>query len=120
MFIKYSTGQIPLKKRRGKVSQRKKIADDSHETVDVSKESEPEPESIKRKTSSKRRVKKKVTLSADDNIISNNPNIALEFGKFISQTEAEKAEAARQVHATHARIVTESVLELTKRRKSGK
>ncbi|GJR31866.1 hypothetical protein Tco_1108098 [Tanacetum coccineum] len=120
MFIKYSTGQIPLKKSRGKVSQRKKIADDSHETVDVSKESELKPESVKRKTSSKRRVKKKVTLSADDNIISNNPNIALELGKFISQTEAEKAEAARQVHATHARIVTESVPKPTKRIKSGK
>ncbi|GKE21680.1 hypothetical protein Tco_1433192, partial [Tanacetum coccineum] len=41
-------------------------------------------------------------------------------GKSISKTEAEEAEAARQVHATHARIVTESVLEPTRRRKSGK
>ncbi|GKC57933.1 hypothetical protein Tco_1085531, partial [Tanacetum coccineum] len=32
----------------------------------------------------------------------------------ISQTEAEEAEAARKVHATHARIVTESVSESTK------
>ncbi|GJX52049.1 integrase, catalytic region, zinc finger, CCHC-type containing protein [Tanacetum coccineum] len=62
MFIKYSTGQIPLKKSRGKVSQRKKIADDSHETVDVSKESEPEPESVKRKTSSKRRASSSAKL----------------------------------------------------------
>ncbi|GJR43075.1 hypothetical protein Tco_1311178 [Tanacetum coccineum] len=38
----------------------------------------------------------------------------------ISQTEAKEAEAARQVHATHARIVTESVLKPTRRRKSGK
>ncbi|GKA92139.1 retrovirus-related pol polyprotein from transposon TNT 1-94 [Tanacetum coccineum] len=92
MFIKYSTGQIPLKKSRGKVSQRKKTADDSQETIDVSKESKPEPELVKRKTSS----------------------------KSISQTKAEKAKAARQVHATHARIVTESVPEPTKRIKSGK
>ncbi|GJR69210.1 hypothetical protein Tco_0015275 [Tanacetum coccineum] len=90
----------------------------STETVDVSDESEPE--SVKRKTSSKRRVKKKVTLSAYDNIISDDPDTALELGKSISQTEAEEAEAARQVHATHARIVIEYVLEPTKRRKSSK
>ncbi|GJY66582.1 hypothetical protein Tco_0468820 [Tanacetum coccineum] len=64
-------------------------------------ESEPEPESVKRRTSSKRRVKKKVTLFADDNIISNDPDTALELGKSISQTKAKEAEAARQVHATH-------------------
>ncbi|GKE80896.1 hypothetical protein Tco_1550896, partial [Tanacetum coccineum] len=82
--------------------------------------SEPEPEPVKRKTSSKRRVKKKVTLSADDNIIFDDPHTGLELGKSISKTEAEEAEAARQVHATHARIVTESVPEPTKRRKSSK
>ncbi|GKG45092.1 hypothetical protein Tco_0495170, partial [Tanacetum coccineum] len=37
---------------------------------------EPEPEPVKRKTSSKRRVKKKVTISADDNIISDDPDTA--------------------------------------------
>ncbi|GKC49314.1 hypothetical protein Tco_1072059, partial [Tanacetum coccineum] len=86
--------------------------------IKYSTESEPEP--VKRKTSSKRRVKKKVTLSADDNIIYDDPDTALELGKSINKTKAEEAEAARQVHATHARIVTESVLEPTKRRKSGK
>ncbi|GJZ99550.1 hypothetical protein Tco_0672101 [Tanacetum coccineum] len=45
------------------------------------------------------------------------PDVALELGKSISKTEAE---ASRQVHATHVRIVTESVLEPTRRRKSGK
>ncbi|GJT37674.1 hypothetical protein Tco_0937539 [Tanacetum coccineum] len=120
MFIKYSTSQIPLKKSKGKGSQRKKTADDSQETVDVSKESEPEPEPVKRKTSSKIRVKKKVTLSADDNIIFDDLDTALELGKSISKTEAEEAEAARQVYATHARIVTKYVPGLTKRRKSGK
>ncbi|GJX06989.1 hypothetical protein Tco_0194921 [Tanacetum coccineum] len=84
MFIKYSTSQIPPKKSRGKGLQRKKTADDSQETVDVSEESEPEPGLVKRKTSSKRRVKKKVTLSADDNIISDDLFTALELGKSIS------------------------------------
>ncbi|GKA85572.1 hypothetical protein Tco_0807226 [Tanacetum coccineum] len=77
MFIKYSTGQIHPKKRRGKV---------------------------KKKTSSKRIVKKKLTLYTDDNIISDDPD-----------AEAEEADEARQVHATHARIVTESVPESTKK-----
>ncbi|GKF55791.1 hypothetical protein Tco_0166131, partial [Tanacetum coccineum] len=38
----------------------------------------------------------------------------------ISKTKAEEAEASRQVHATHARIMTEYVPEPTKRRKLGK
>ncbi|GKG02167.1 hypothetical protein Tco_0306872, partial [Tanacetum coccineum] len=54
-------------------------------------------ESVKRKTSSKRRFKKKVTLSADDNIIADDPDTALELG-----------------------IMTESIPEPSKRRKLGK
>nr|GEU57587.1 retrovirus-related Pol polyprotein from transposon TNT 1-94 [Tanacetum cinerariifolium] len=77
MFIKYSTGQISPKKSRGKGSQRKKTAGDSQETVDESKESDPEPKLVERKTS--------------------------KLDKSISKTKAEEAEAARQVHATHAR-----------------
>ncbi|GKA33694.1 hypothetical protein Tco_0720123, partial [Tanacetum coccineum] len=88
------------------------------ETVDVSEESEPKPEPVKKKTYSKRRVKKKVTLSANDNIISDDPDVALELAKSISQTEAEEAKAARKVYATHARTVTESVPEFAKK-KSG-
>nr|GEV05448.1 hypothetical protein [Tanacetum cinerariifolium] len=88
-------------------------------TVDVSEESEPEPKPVKRKTSNKRRVKKKVTLSANDKFISDDPDTALELGKSIRKTKAEEAEAARQVHATHAMIVIEYVPEPTKRRKSG-
>ncbi|GJW82916.1 hypothetical protein Tco_0156061 [Tanacetum coccineum] len=76
MFIKYSTGQIPPKKSRGKGSQGKKTAD---------------------------------TQVAD-----------VVLAKSIIKTEAEEAEAARQVHATHARIMTESVTEPTRRRKSSK
>ncbi|GJU18557.1 hypothetical protein Tco_1146523 [Tanacetum coccineum] len=70
------------------------------------------------KTSSKRRVKKKVTLSANDNIIFDDPDTTLELAKSISQTKAEEAEAARQVHATYARIVSETVPE-TAKKKSG-
>ncbi|GJW50586.1 retrovirus-related pol polyprotein from transposon TNT 1-94 [Tanacetum coccineum] len=77
MFYKYSTGQIPNKK---------------------SIESEPKPKPVKKRTSSKKRVKKTVTISAEDNIIPD-PNVALELGKSISLTEAE---AVRKVHAVHA------------------
>ncbi|GKC10731.1 hypothetical protein Tco_1007513 [Tanacetum coccineum] len=120
MFIKYSTNQIPPKKSRGKGSKGKKTAEESQETVNVSEESEPKPEPAKKKTSGKRRVKKKVTLSADDNIISDDPDVALELAKSISQTEVEEAEAARKVHATHAKIVTEFVPESAKKKSGGR
>ncbi|GKE05036.1 hypothetical protein Tco_1397054 [Tanacetum coccineum] len=120
MFIKYLTNQIPPKKSKGKGSKGKKIAEESQETVDVSEESEPEPEPAKKKTSSKRRVKKKVTLSVDDNIISDDPDAALELAKSISQTEAEEAEAARKVHVKHARIMIESVPESAKKKSGGR
>ncbi|GJR62857.1 hypothetical protein Tco_1505019 [Tanacetum coccineum] len=48
--------------------------------IKYSTESEPEPEPVKRKTFSKRRVKKKVTMSADDNIIFDVPDTALDEG----------------------------------------
>nr|GEW74528.1 hypothetical protein [Tanacetum cinerariifolium] len=117
-FIKYSIGQLPLKKSIGKGSQGKKVAYTHVADVFVSRESDPEH--VRKETSSKRRVKKKVTLSVDDNIIFYFLKAALELGKSISKTKAKKAEAARQVHATHARIMTESVPEPTRRRKSGK
>ncbi|GKC91751.1 hypothetical protein Tco_1152400 [Tanacetum coccineum] len=78
MSIKYSTNQIPPKKRRG--NKGKKTAEESQETIDVSEESEPEPEPTKKKT------------------------------------EAEEVEAARKVHAIHARIITESA----KKKSSGR
>ncbi|GJY65945.1 hypothetical protein Tco_0468183, partial [Tanacetum coccineum] len=52
MFLKYSSGLIPPKKSRGKGSQGKKIDDVSQQLVDVSDDSEPEPEPTKKKTSS--------------------------------------------------------------------
>ncbi|GJZ62304.1 hypothetical protein Tco_0618441 [Tanacetum coccineum] len=107
-YLHYHTikddGIIPPKKIRGKGLQGKKTVDVSQETVDVSEESEPEPP--KKRTASRRVVKKKVIISADDNFIPD-PDVALELGKSMSITEAEEEEATRQVHATHARIVTE-------------
>ncbi|GJX33707.1 hypothetical protein Tco_0245264 [Tanacetum coccineum] len=48
------------------------------------------------------------------------PELQISFGlgKSISLTEAEEEAAARQVHATHARIVSESILEPARRRQS--
>nr|GEU82154.1 hypothetical protein [Tanacetum cinerariifolium] len=115
MFLKYSTSQIPLKKSRGKGSQGKKTVYDSQENVDISEESEPEPEHDKKKTASRIMVKKKVIIFADDNIILD-LDVALELGKSISLTKAEEEEAAKQVHATHARIMTEYVPESAKKK----
>ncbi|GJY42355.1 hypothetical protein Tco_0429625 [Tanacetum coccineum] len=107
-FLKYSTGQIPPKKSRGKGSQGKKTADTPMTDVDVSEEFDSEP--ARKKTASRRVVKKKVTISVAHNII-NDLDVALELGKSIGLTKAAEEEAARQVYATHARIVTESVPE---------
>ncbi|GKA24380.1 hypothetical protein Tco_0710413 [Tanacetum coccineum] len=93
---------------------------DQDETVDVSEESEPEPKPVKIKTASRRVVKNKVIISENDNIISDDLDVALGLGKSISKTEAKEAEAAKQVHATHARIVIESIPEPTRKIKSGK
>ncbi|GKD40743.1 hypothetical protein Tco_1260950 [Tanacetum coccineum] len=51
--------------------------------------------------------KKKSSLTADDNIISEDPNAALELAKSISRIEVEEQEAARPVHETHERLVIE-------------
>ncbi|GJU43711.1 hypothetical protein Tco_1200977 [Tanacetum coccineum] len=53
-----------------------------------------------------------------DNIVPK-PDLALELGKSISLTEAEEEAVAREVHATHARIVNESEPKPTQRRQSG-
>ncbi|GJX52431.1 hypothetical protein Tco_0280800 [Tanacetum coccineum] len=63
MFIKYSTGQIPPTKSRGKGSQGKKTADVSEETIDVSEESEPEPAKKKTRSRSTRDVVIQDTLN---------------------------------------------------------
>ncbi|GJT45614.1 hypothetical protein Tco_0954329 [Tanacetum coccineum] len=53
-----------------------------------------------------------------DNIVPK-PDLALELGKSISLTEAEEEVVAREVHATHARIMSKSKPEPTQRRQSG-
>nr|GEY31100.1 hypothetical protein [Tanacetum cinerariifolium] len=111
---------VLVKNVLGKGLKGKKIIEESQEIVNVSEEIKPEPEPAKKKTLGMRRVKKKVTLSADDNIISDNPDAALELAKSISKTDTEEAEASRKVHATHARIMTESVLESAKKESSGR
>ncbi|GJS15657.1 hypothetical protein Tco_0410129 [Tanacetum coccineum] len=97
MFIKYLTNQIPPKKSKGKGLKAKKTVEESQETVNVSEESEPEPEPAKKKTAS-RRVKKKVTLSANDNIIFDDPNSKTKLKGAPSLTLAEQ-EAANIMQA---------------------
>ncbi|GJY70319.1 hypothetical protein Tco_0474022 [Tanacetum coccineum] len=113
MFILYSTGQIPPKKSRGKGSQGKKTADTTEESVDVSDESDPEP-LIRRKTSRRKVVKKKATISVDDNIIPE-PDIALELGKSISLVEAEEEPCCKR--ETH--IAFQDTSSVSKKRTSG-
>ncbi|GKG57979.1 hypothetical protein Tco_0589590, partial [Tanacetum coccineum] len=62
--------------------------------VDVSKESDSEPD--RKKTASRRVIKKKVIIYVDDNIIPD-PDIALELGKSISLTEAAEEEAGKSM-----------------------
>ncbi|GJU43185.1 hypothetical protein Tco_1200451 [Tanacetum coccineum] len=120
-FIKYSIGLIPLKKRRGKGTQGKKLVVTLNPvSVEVFYEFDLKPG--KRQTGRRRKFIKKVSISVDDNIIPE-PDVSLELGKPMSITEAEEEEAARQVHATHERIVMESNHEparrSTRRRPSG-
>nr|GEV99753.1 hypothetical protein [Tanacetum cinerariifolium] len=70
-------------------------------------------------TASRLVVKKKVIIFADYNIILHR-DVALVLGKSISIIKVEEEEAAKQVHATHARIVTESVLESAKKKTGSK
>ncbi|GJU82273.1 hypothetical protein Tco_1284638 [Tanacetum coccineum] len=91
IFIKYSTGQIPPRR--------------------AAKESEPEPEPVKRKTSSKRRVKKKVTLSTDDNIISDDPDTALELESVPEPTKRRKSSKMTSDHPKKLKGVPSLTLE---------
>nr|GFC06689.1 hypothetical protein [Tanacetum cinerariifolium]GFC06691.1 hypothetical protein [Tanacetum cinerariifolium] len=79
-------------KSRGKGSQRKNIADDPQETVDVSEEYEPEPELVKRKTDSRSVVKKIVIIFADDNIIFYDPDVSLDLVDLEQESEKSPSE----------------------------
>ncbi|GJY37538.1 hypothetical protein Tco_0422916 [Tanacetum coccineum] len=88
MFILYSLVRIPPKRSEGKVSQvEERLQIPLKNRVEVSNEFDPES-LIRRKTSRRKVVKKKATISV-----------------------AEEEAAAREVHDTHARIVTKSVPE---------
>ncbi|GJV24290.1 hypothetical protein Tco_1376985 [Tanacetum coccineum] len=71
----------------GKGSQGKKTVDTPKAVVNVFEEFDSEP--ARKRTDSRRVKKKKVSISADDNIIPK-PDVALELGKSISLTEAVK------------------------------
>ncbi|GKA53729.1 hypothetical protein Tco_0747044 [Tanacetum coccineum] len=65
------------------------------------------PKKTKGKGPQGKKSAKKVSISANDNIIPE-PDVALKVGKSISFTEAKEEEVARCVHATHEHLVTES------------
>ncbi|GJU74692.1 hypothetical protein Tco_1266097, partial [Tanacetum coccineum] len=65
------------------------------------------PKKVRKRTKTATTSKKKGSLMADDNIISEDPDAALELAKSISKTEAEEQEAARLVLETHECLATE-------------
>ncbi|GJX60423.1 hypothetical protein Tco_0291813 [Tanacetum coccineum] len=102
---------------RGRGSQGNKEAI-SPKPISDEESDESDAKLARKRTGSRRMIKKKVSISVDDNIIPE-PDIALELGKSMRLTEAAEKEAARQVHATHERIVTESDPEPARRISSG-
>nr|GEW47968.1 hypothetical protein [Tanacetum cinerariifolium] len=98
---------------------RHRVLPDVHQVFHWSDSPKKSRGKVKRKTASRRVVKKKVTIYDDDNIVPD-PDVALELGKSISLTKAKEEEEAKQVHDTHARIVTESVPESAKKKSSGR
>ncbi|GJV89703.1 hypothetical protein Tco_1533641 [Tanacetum coccineum] len=79
-FIDYSIGLVLPKKTRGKCSKGK------HQEVTT---------------------KKKTVITIDDNIITDDLDVAFELGNSISKTDAKIADETRHVHDTHACVVTE-------------
>ncbi|GJW82189.1 hypothetical protein Tco_0146164 [Tanacetum coccineum] len=71
----------------------------------------------RKRTKAATTIMKESSLTTNDNIISEDPNVALELAKPMSKTKAEEQEAARLVHETHERIVNEKPTE--RRRKTG-
>ncbi|GKA93524.1 hypothetical protein Tco_0815510 [Tanacetum coccineum] len=79
-FIGYSTCLLPPKKTKGKGSKGKQ--------QEVT-------------------IKKKTVITIDDNIITDDLDVAFELGKSISKTDAKIANETSRVHDTHACLVTE-------------
>ncbi|GKB21411.1 hypothetical protein Tco_0855334 [Tanacetum coccineum] len=65
------------------------------------------PKKARKRTTAHITPMKESSLITDDNIILDDPDVALELAKSISRTEAEEQEAARLVYETHERLVTE-------------
>ncbi|GJU97772.1 hypothetical protein Tco_1327043 [Tanacetum coccineum] len=105
-FINYSTCLVPPKKTICKGSQGNK-SDVTSKPASVEVFDESDPELASRQTSSRRITKKKVSISAYDNIIPET-DVTLKLEKSISLVEAEEEEAARSVHSTYERLITES------------
>ncbi|GJT07444.1 Fe(2+) transport protein 1-like protein [Tanacetum coccineum] len=72
------------------------------------------PKKVRKRTKSATTSKKKGSLMADDNIISEDPDAALELAKSISKTEAEEQEAARLVLETHKCLAIEKSTRIRK------
>ncbi|GJS27521.1 hypothetical protein Tco_0488141 [Tanacetum coccineum] len=79
-FIDYYTYLVPLKKTRSKGSKGK------HQDVTT---------------------KKKIVITIDENIITDDPDVAFELGKSINKTDAEIINETRRFHDTHACLVKE-------------
>ncbi|GJX59124.1 hypothetical protein Tco_0290514 [Tanacetum coccineum] len=97
---------------KGKGLPGKKIADTPKETVNVFEESNSGP--ARKQTSSRRVIKKKITISTDVNIIPK-PDVALELGKIISLTEAAEEEASRQVLPSEILLGTQESKKIRRR-----
>ncbi|GKC53355.1 hypothetical protein Tco_1076100, partial [Tanacetum coccineum] len=72
------------------------------------------PNKARKRIKSATTPKKKSSLTVDDNIISEDLDATLKLVKSISRTEAKEQEAARLVHETHKRLVTEQSTETRK------
>ncbi|GJR63355.1 hypothetical protein Tco_1505517 [Tanacetum coccineum] len=108
------TSVNPLKERLGQFKPRSSLSDDvwTKQFKPRSSSNDVWTKQFKPRSSSNDRS------LLHDNIVPK-PDLALELGKSISLTEAEEEAVAREVHATHARIVSESEPEPTQRRQSG-
>ncbi|GKD14303.1 hypothetical protein Tco_1198710 [Tanacetum coccineum] len=64
------------------------------------------PKKSRKRTKAATTPKKESSLTADDNIISEDPDAAFELAKSINRTKAEEQEAAKLVHEIHKLLVT--------------
>ncbi|GKC74404.1 hypothetical protein Tco_1120287, partial [Tanacetum coccineum] len=93
-------GQIPLRRAEGRFTREETQGHiPTEESVDVFDESEPEP-LIRRKTSRRRVVKKKATISVDDNIIPEPASLVLGKSYRIAEAVEDAVERDENVRET--------------------